>query len=82
MDPGFFQRSTEDEFDGMRFRMASPEDLIALKVYAGGPKHLEEAKGVLEVQEAGIDNELLIRLCKRFGSESESICRKLLLSGR
>lgn len=82
LDPGFFQRSTEDAFDGMRFRMASPEDLIALKVYAGGPKDLEDAKGVLEVQEGGIDNELLIRLCKRFGSESEAICRKLLLSGR
>jgi predicted nucleotidyltransferase len=78
LDPDFFQRSTEDEFDGMRFRMASPEDLIALKVYAGGPKDIEDAKGVIEVQEAGIDNELLIRLCKRFGADSEARCRKLL----
>lgn len=78
LDPGFFQRSTEDEFDGMRFRMSSPEDLIALKVYAGGPKDLEDAKGVIEVQQAGIDNELVIRLCKRFGPESEAVCRKLL----
>lgn len=79
LDPDFFERSTEDEFDGMRFRMASPEDLIALKVYAGGPKDIEDAKGVIEVQEARIDNELVIRLCKRFGRESEAVCRKLLL---
>jgi predicted nucleotidyltransferase len=78
LDPDFFQRSTEDEFDGMRLRMSSPEDLIALKVYAGGPKDIEDAKGVIEVQEAGIDNELLLRLCKRFGRESEAVCRKLL----
>ena len=80
LDPDFFQRATEDEFDGMRFRMASPEDLIALKVYAGGPKDIEDAKGVIEVQEAGIDHELLLRLCKRFGPESEAVCRKLLES--
>jgi hypothetical protein len=78
LDPGFFQRSTEDEFDGLRFRMSSPEDLIALKVYAGGPKDLEDAKGVIEVQQAGIDKDLLLDLCKRFGPNEAIVCSKLL----
>jgi hypothetical protein len=69
LDPGFFDRALSDEFDGLKLRFASPEDLIALKVYAGGPKDMEDAKGVLEVQSGAIDKDLVLSLCRRFGAD-------------
>jgi hypothetical protein len=78
LDPDFFKRTLVDEFYGLRFRMASPEDLIALKLYAGGPLDLEDAKGVLTIQSAVIDKELVLSLCRRFGANVEISSRKLL----
>ena len=78
LDTGFFDRTIADEFDGLKLRVASPEDLIALKVFAGGPQDLIDAKGVLEVQGAHIDKDLVLSLCKRFGAGYETKCRKLL----
>ena len=78
LDPGFFNRASENEFEGLKLRMVSPEDLIALKLFAGGPKDLEDAQGVLEIQQSSIDKDLLLSLCKRFGAAEEIRCRKLL----
>ncbi len=78
LDQGFFARTLNDEFDGMKLRVASPEDLIALKLYAGGPQDLEDAKSVLAVQGSSIDKELVISLCRRFGASVEISSRKLL----
>ena len=78
LDPGFFQRAFEDEFDGLKLRIASPEDLIALKIFAGGPQDIEDAQGVLEIQASAIDKDLLLNLCRHFGAAEEALCRKLL----
>ncbi len=76
--PGFFNRAIEDEFDGMKLRIASPEDLIALKVFAGGPKDLDDAVGVLDVQGSAINRDLVLRLCGHFGLEEESRFRNMI----
>jgi len=78
LDPDFFQRVITDEFDSLSLHIASPEDLIALKIFAGGPKDLEDARGVLDVQGSGIDRNLLLTLCHRFGAEEAARCENLL----
>lgn len=78
LDPGFFERKIDTELDGMKLRFASAEDLVALKVFAGGPKDMEDAAGVLEIRGASINRELLINLCHRFGYETEKRCKRLL----
>jgi hypothetical protein len=78
LDPGFFKRSLPAEIDGMRLYFAAPEDLLALKVFAGGPKDIEDAKGIVAVIREEIDSELFLRLCRRFGSKEEELGKKLL----
>jgi hypothetical protein len=78
LDPGFFDRVVEADLQGLNLLFASPEDLVALKIFAGGPKDLEDAAGVVEVAGEALDRALLIRLCRRFGPEEEKRCEKLL----
>lgn len=78
LDPRFFERVIEAELNGLNLLISSPEDLIALKIHAGGPKDLEDAKGVLEVLDSAIDRSLLLSLCHRFGHEEEKRCKRLL----
>ncbi len=78
VDPGFFERGIADEPDGMKLRFASAEDLVALKLFAGGPRDLEDAAGVLAANRESIDKELLKALCHRFGRATEARCRRLL----
>jgi hypothetical protein len=78
LEPDFFKRALVDEFDGLKLRIASPEDLIALKLFAGGPQDIEDARGVLTIQSAGIDKDLVLSLCRRFGADVEIRSRKLL----
>lgn len=78
LDPAFFQRALETEFNGLHLHVASPEDLIALKVFAGGPKDLEDAAGILDVMGSSINQALLIKLCRKFGPEEAKRCSGLL----
>lgn len=78
LDGGFWDRVVAQEWDGMPLRIASLEDLIALKLYAGGPKDLEDAEGVMRVQAGRLDNDLLRRLCKGFGTRAAKACERLL----
>jgi predicted nucleotidyltransferase len=82
LDAGFFERSSSTELDGMALKIASPEDLVALKVFAGGPMDLEDAKGVLEIAGTRIDADLLRRLCRQFGPSQAQLCEKLLKSDK
>jgi hypothetical protein len=47
-----------------------PEDLIAMKVFAGGPKDLEDAKGILQVSGEKLDTELLKNLVRGYGDDT------------
>jgi predicted nucleotidyltransferase len=79
LDLGFFERRVQADFDGMVLEVASSEDLIALKIFAGGPKDLEDASGVIEVMGANMDRALLLKLCRGFGPVEEKLCAGLLL---
>jgi hypothetical protein len=53
----FFERVQVREIDGVRVRLASPEDIVIMKVLAGRPKDLEDVVAVL----AGYGNALDVR---------------------
>lgn len=78
LDSDFFQRSKRTIVDGMKLRFASPEDLIALKLFAGGPRDIEDAQGVFQVQAKSLDPDLLRKLCKVFGGATAKHCERLL----
>lgn len=81
LDAGFFDRIIEDALGGSPLKFASAEDLVALKVFAGSAKDMEDAAGVVEILGPSLDQERLIGLCRGFGPEEESRCRKLLETG-
>jgi hypothetical protein len=78
LDPGFWDRVIRQEWRGALFSFASAEDLIALKLFAGGPKDLEDAEGVIRVQAGRLDSALLRKLCKGFGARAAKACERLL----
>jgi hypothetical protein len=68
-DADLFQRVTRVPFQGETINMASAEDLICLKIYAGGVKDLADAQGILSVSEDIIDQKKLRRIARSFGKE-------------
>jgi len=78
LDSVFWNRVIEEKWDGMHLRISSAEDLIALKLFAGGPKDLEDAEGVLRVQAGRLDLDLIRKLCKSFGARAGKACEALL----
>jgi hypothetical protein len=69
MDPDTPRRSIEAPLSGTSIKMISPEDLIAMKVFAGGIQDLEDVNGVLQVSGDRIDLVLLRNLAKRYGAD-------------
>jgi hypothetical protein len=47
LDPGAFSRTIELIFHDVELRMVGPEDFIAMKVFAGGPQDLADARAAM-----------------------------------
>jgi len=78
MDPTAFSRTVEAPFLDKRIRMIGVEDFIAMKIYAGSPKDLEDAKNALAVSEKSIDHTLLEKVARRFGVSTLKVLKTLL----
>jgi hypothetical protein len=78
LDSGFFRRAEKAKLGNLELRIAGAEDVIALKMFAGGPKDLEDAAGILDVSGKKIDEALLLKLCKGFGPAEEKQLKRLL----
>lgn len=70
MDPSLFQRVVQSSFQNVLINVAGVEDFIAMKIYAGGPKDLDDVRNVLKVSKDNIDKPLLNRLTKRYGKSA------------
>jgi predicted nucleotidyltransferase len=62
--PGIFERSRLVQIDDLEVPVASPEDVIVLKLLGGSARDLEDARNILRVQEGRLDRTLLRRLCR------------------
>jgi len=73
LDPGAFSRVVVTSFEGESLRMIGLEDFIAMKLSAGSPKDLEDARQAFAVSKEKLDVELLKQLTARFGKETRQL---------
>jgi predicted nucleotidyltransferase len=77
LDPQTLSRAVEVPFSGVRLRVVAREDFIAMKCFAGGPQHLEDARVALRIGEQ-LDVDLLRRVTRRFGRPAADALESLL----
>jgi hypothetical protein len=54
------------------------EDLVAMKLFAGGVQDLEDVRGILQVSNERLDLALLRRLSDRYGEKVRESLEKVL----
>lgn len=70
MPEDVFKRAVSVSFEGQEFSMISREDLIAMKLFAGASKDINDVNGILEVSKKEIDLSLLRKLTASYGKEA------------
>lgn len=73
-----FDRAIEVTFQGTTLRVVCLEDFIAMKVFAGGPQDMNDARHALAAAKNTIDLDLLTRLAARYGRHVSSELKQLL----
>lgn len=71
MESAAASRGVTTSMLGTALKVASAEDLIAMKIAAGGVQHLEDVRGILAVSQKVLDLNLLRRLARRYGPDVE-----------
>ena len=74
MDPGAQSRSTTATLRDVPVSLMGPEDVIAMKLFAGAAQDLQDVQGIFEVSKEKLDIELARRLARQYG---EDIAHKL-----
>ena len=69
-DPAAFSRTVEIPFEGESLRFVGLEDFVAMKLFAGGPLDISDAKNALEVTSEPVDKDLLRSLARRYGPDT------------
>jgi predicted nucleotidyltransferase len=72
-----FQRAIDVAFQGGMLRVVCIEDFIAMKLFAGGPQDLADARYALAAGKNTVDQELLWRLTARYGRDAMTALEKL-----
>ena len=73
--PDLLARAREVSLDDLKIPIASPEDMVVLKILGGSARDLEDARSIIRIQEGKLDLALLRRLCP---DSLRHICRTLL----
>jgi hypothetical protein len=69
MSKDLFDRSEKARFMDSTIQIVGREDFIALKIFAGSPKDIQDIIGVLDVSEKNIDLNLLKELTSQYGPD-------------
>ncbi len=77
-----FSRTIEAEFMGARIRLIGVEDFVAMKIFAGSPKDLNDAAGVLKVSGGRLNLKLLRGLVSNYGKGALRKLESLLKENR
>lgn len=70
-DDATLERRRDVRLDDMRVSVASPEDLLAMKLLMGSDRDLADAKAILIRRAGKLDMEYLRGLCERLGVSEE-----------
>ncbi len=60
---GVLQRSRPVLLENLNLKVAGPEDMIILKLLGGSPLEIEDARGILRIQNDKLDREWLLQIC-------------------
>jgi hypothetical protein len=69
MDPEAVRRCVSASLLDASVQILAAEDLIAMKVFAGGFQDLEDVRGILQVSGEGLNLQLLRKLARRYGAD-------------
>jgi hypothetical protein len=69
MDPDAPQRCVSASLLDSSVWIIAAEDLVAMKIFAGGIQDLEDVRGILQVSRGLLNLELLRKLASRYGTE-------------
>jgi hypothetical protein len=78
MQPEAFRRAVDVPFEDAVLRVIGLEDFIAMKVFAGGPLDLSDARHAIAAAGESLDRALARRLAIGFGREARSELERLL----
>lgn len=73
-----FARAVEVRFQGEVLRIIGREDFVAMKLFAGGPQDLADARHAVAVGRESLDMDLLRRLSKGYGRATLAALDRLL----
>ena len=76
-----FSRAIDVPFVGEMLRVVGREDFIAMKLFAGGPQDLTDARNAIVAAQGSLDLPLLRRLTARYGRGASECLEGLLASG-
>jgi hypothetical protein len=76
LDPAVFLRAINVPFGGEVLRVASREDYVAMKLFAGGPQDLLDARHAYELDPQSFDEVLLRQLAGRYGKDANARARE------
>ena len=78
MDPEAVSRCVTASLLDSSVRIIAGEDLIAMKIFAGGFKDTEDVQGILEVSGHLLNLDLLRKLARRYGVHVAQTLEELL----
>ena len=78
MDPAASSRAVASTLLGSPVKIIGAEDLIAMKIFAGGSHDLEDVRNVLQVSGSRLDLNLLRKLVRKYGLGEAKILDRLL----
>jgi predicted nucleotidyltransferase len=82
MEAAAFARAVEVHFMNEPVRVIGIEDFIAMKVFAGSPKDIDDARNALAVSGQDLDADLLRKLARQYGRQELDILEQLLTNNR
>jgi predicted nucleotidyltransferase len=78
MDSEAFERLRSVSFLKHKIRLISIEDFIAMKIFAGSPKDLDDVRKALAVSRPKINIALLKKLTRQYGAREAKILKSFL----
>lgn len=82
LDPAAATRTVRSDFEAVSLRVVGLEDLIAMKLYAGGPQDLEDVRRIISLSRTALNLTLLRELALRFGGAERSRLDEMLEGGQ
>jgi predicted nucleotidyltransferase len=73
-----FSRTIDVQLQGASVRVIAREDFIAMKVFAGSPQDMSDARNAIAAAGGSLDLVLVRRLAKRYGRDASEGLERLL----